>query len=85
MHLTCLSTFVIGPIAMILGAIVRRADTLVVVVPIAVFITMLPGLLYFDLAFDLQRSMLLELVLCTLPPSAVALALRQVLPWCNYL
>ena len=59
----------------------KNADTLVVAVPTVVFVTLLPGLLYFELAFDIQRSMYNELALCLLPASAAALLLRTV---CGY-
>jgi hypothetical protein len=68
----------LGPIAMALGCVVKRADALVVAVPTSVFVTMLPGLLYVDLAFDVQRSVWLELLMCLLPPSGAALVLREV-------
>lgn len=66
-----------GPMAMMLGTLVQKPDALVVAVPIAAFVTMLPGSLYIDLAFDVQRSLQLELFLCLLPSSAAALLLRQ--------
>jgi len=67
--------------AAIIGTFVKNADTLVVAVPTVVFVTLLPGLLYFELAFDIQRSMYNELALCLLPASAAALLLRTV---CGY-
>jgi hypothetical protein len=36
------------------------------------------GLLYVDLAFDVQRSVWVEILMCLLPPSAAALVLREV-------
>ena len=68
----------LGPLAIALGCVIKRADALVVTVPTFVFITMLPGLLYVDLAFDVQRSVWVEVLMCLLPPSAAALVLREV-------
>lgn len=39
---------------------------------------LLIGLLYVDLAFDVQRSVWLELLMCLLPPSGAALVIREV-------
>lgn len=61
---------------MMLGEIITNADTLVVIIPTLVFVIMLPGLLYFDLAFDVQRTFINEMFMCLLPPSGVALILR---------
>ena len=60
------------------GKIIRNADAVVVAIPLLVFILMLPGLLYFELAFDVQKSMALELLMCLFPSCAVALVLRLV-------
>lgn len=68
----------LGPIALIVGNFVKRADTLVIAVPTVAFVSLLPGLLYSDLAFDVQRSLWLELMLCLLPPSGAALVLREI-------
>jgi ABC-2 type transport system ATP-binding protein len=57
--------------------LVRRPESLVVDIPVIVFVLMLPGLLYHDLIFDVQRSKALELGICFLPPSAIALLLRE--------
>ena len=61
-----------------LGTIITKAEALVVAVPTFVFVAMLPGLLYVDLAFDVQRSVGVELLLSLSPPSAAALVLREV-------
>ena len=60
------------------GKIVRNADAVVVAIPLLVFILMLPGLMYFELAFDVQKSMALELLMCLFPSCAVAMVLRTV-------
>ena len=39
---------------------------------------MIPGLLYFELAFDVQRSILLEFIICLLPSSAATLVLKSI-------
>ena len=65
------------PLSLLLGLVVRRPDALIISVPVAVFVTMLPGLLYNDLAFDVQRTRALELLLCLLPASGAAMALRE--------
>ena len=62
-----------------LGTLITKAEALVVAVPTFVFVAMLPGLLYVDLAFDVQRSVGVELLLCLSPPSAAALVLREVI------
>lgn len=67
----------LAPIAVLLGYVVKKADAVVVLTPIAAFVLMLPGLLYFDIAFDIQRSFMTEVMLCLLPPSGLALVLRQ--------
>ena len=67
------------PLAMGLGTLITKAEALVVAVPTFVFVAMLPGLLYVDLAFDVQRSVGVELLLCLSPPSAAALVLREVI------
>jgi ABC-type multidrug transport system ATPase subunit len=77
----CSSTYFTGPLALLVALFAKSADTVVVAVPTLVFITLLPGLLYFELAFDVQRSVSLELALCLLPPSAAALILRTL---CGY-
>jgi hypothetical protein len=64
--------------AAVLSSFIQSADTLVVAIPTVVFITLLPGLLYFELAFDIQRSVWLELLLCLFPASAASLLLRIV-------
>lgn len=69
----------LGPIAMIMGLLIGRPDALIIAVPTIVFVLMLPGMLYVDLAFDIQRSVYLELVICLLPPSAAAIIIRQVI------
>ena len=68
----------LGPMALIVGIFVKKADTLVVAVPTVVFVSLLPGLLYSDLAFDVQRTAWVELLLCLLPASGAALVLREI-------
>lgn len=68
----------LAPLSILLGSVISRPDALVVAVPTFVFVSMLPGLLYPDLAFDVQRTMWFELVICLLPPSATALVIRQI-------
>ena len=63
--------------AIIMSRLIEATDLLVVAIPIMTFVTMLPGLLYFELAFDVQRSFLFELLLCLLPSSAMVLTLRM--------
>jgi len=58
--------------------LIRNADALVVAIPTLVFVMMLPGLLYFELAFDVQKSMFFELLLCLLPSCGAALILRLI-------
>lgn len=67
-----------APLSIILGTVVKQADALVIAIPVMVFITLLPGMLYIDLAFDSQRSIWFECLLCLLPSSATALVLREV-------
>jgi ABC-type multidrug transport system ATPase subunit len=76
--LTNLCNVISGPLTILLGMVVHRPEALVVDIPVVVFVLMLPGLLYSDLVFDVQRSTQLELGLSLLPPSAVALLLREV-------
>ena len=66
-----------GPIGIIISTAVKRAEAAVIVVPTAVFLTMLPGILYYDLAFDMQRSFSMEVLLCLLPPSAAVMVMRS--------
>ena len=40
---------------------------------------MLPGLLYSELVYDVQRNIILEIIICLSPPSAAALLLRHAL------
>jgi hypothetical protein len=54
----------------------KKAEAAVIVVPTVVFLTMLPGMLYYDLAFDMQRSFTVEVLLCLLPPSAAVMTVR---------
>lgn len=56
----------------------KRSESIILVIPSLVYVFMLPGFLYFDLAFDIQRSIFVELLMSTLPPSAIALLLRHV-------
>ena len=66
-----------APLAFMFGCVVVKADLAVVMVPIGAFISMLPGLLYYNLAFDVQRSMPLEILLGFLPSSGLTLVLKQ--------
>lgn len=68
----------VGPLALIVGRFVPQPESLVVEVPLLIFILMLPGLLYEDLIFDVQRSMSVELFICLLPPSGIAMILRKI-------
>lgn len=43
LELSLICTSFLGPLAMALGCVIKRADALVVTVPTFVFITMLPG------------------------------------------
>jgi hypothetical protein len=43
LELSLIYTSFLGPLAMALGCVIKRADALVVTVPTFVFITMLPG------------------------------------------
>jgi ABC-type multidrug transport system ATPase subunit len=77
-----LMTVALGPMALFLSRMVgqvRLDHTVVLVVPLIAFLWSLPGLLYFELAFDIQRSALYEAIITLLsPPAAAALALRLV-------
>lgn len=66
----------IVPIFGFIGDGFRKPDSLILAVPAFTFISVLPGLLYYDLAYDTQRSFLIELLLSLLPPSGVAILLR---------
>eukprot|EP01038_Epipyxis_sp_PR26KG_P009362 gene9362-12613_t len=66
----------LGPFSIIFGEFIRKSDTLVVAVPTFTFVTMLPGLFYYDLAFDVQRSFIMEIIISLLPSSAITLLLR---------
>lgn len=67
----------LAPIAVTLTILVKQSDSVVVIIPTVVFVLMLPGLLYFDMAFDEQRTITTELLLCLSPPSAAAIVIRQ--------
>jgi ABC-type multidrug transport system ATPase subunit len=68
----------LAPIAIMISILLKASDAVTVVVPSVVFVLMLPGLLYCDMAFDAQRTITTEMLLCLSPPSAAALVLRQV-------
>ena len=75
--LLCLFFFSIsGPLTMIIGCIVKRADAVVVLVPTVTFVLLLPGQLYAALAYDCERAMWFELLLGLLPPSNCAMLLQ---------
>lgn len=67
----------LAPLASTMSVLIQRTDAIVVIIPTVVFFLMLPGLIYFDMAFDDQRTIVTELLLCLSPPSAAALVLRQ--------
>lgn len=68
----------LGPLSVYMTTMVKKPDTAVLCVPLLAFITCLPGLLYFEVAFDIQRHVFYECLLCLLfPASAVALVLRM--------
>jgi ABC-type multidrug transport system ATPase subunit len=54
----------------------KKPDSLILAIPAFTFISTLPGLLYFDLAYDTQRYLWIEVLLCLLPPSGIAILLR---------
>ena len=68
----------LAPLAFTMSVLIQKTDAIVVIIPTLVFVLMLPGLLYFDMAFDAQRSIVTELLLCLSPPSAAALILKQI-------
>ena len=69
--------FSLSSLALLLGIYISKPDKLVLTIPTMAFITAIPGLLYFELAFDVQRSTLNECIICLLPSSALALLLRN--------
>lgn len=66
-----------GPLSLLIGELLHSPDQATFAVPLFVFIFMLPGALYFDLAFEIQRSFFVEAFLSLSPPSALTLALRN--------
>lgn len=66
------------PLFALLNMILKSSDAIVFVVPILTFVSLLPGLIYFDSAFDIQRSFYIEFFLCLLPPSGLSLILKLV-------
>jgi hypothetical protein len=68
----------LGSIAVVISSLTKNVETAVVMVPTIVFLMTLPGMVYYDLAFDVQRTLLVECVLCVLPPSAAIIILRSV-------
>lgn len=72
----CLLGISLGPVAALFSKVISKPDTLVLSIPIFSFIMLLPGIIYYDLAFDIQRSTWKEMVLCLFPPSAMAMILR---------
>jgi hypothetical protein len=77
LHL-CLYGVAVLPLALLLGIAVGKADAVVVLVPVAAFASMLPGLLYNNLAFDCQRAWSTELLLAAAPSSAVTMVLKLI-------
>lgn len=68
----------LGPLSIILGLALKRSEEIALAIPSVVFVFMLPGMLYNDLAFDIQRHTWMELIISLLPSSAATLILRQV-------
>lgn len=68
----------LGSMAVVISSFTKNIETAVVLVPTTVFLMTLPGIVYYDLAFDVQRTVLIECILCVLPPSACVLILRSV-------
>jgi ABC-type multidrug transport system ATPase subunit len=67
----------VGPLALLVTRVIRDPESVVVAVPVGTFILLLPGLLYGDLAFEVQRSLVIETLLCLSPVSGTALILRH--------
>lgn len=77
---TCLlmSGISLCPLVIIFATISKKSDSIAITFIPMIFLLMIPGMLYFDLAFDVQRNIVIELFLCLLPPSAIAMIIRQV-------
>lgn len=73
-----LMSFSLGSIAVVISTLTKNVEAAVVMVPTTVFLMALPGMVYYDLAFDVQRTVLVESILCLLPPSAAIIILRSV-------
>lgn len=67
----------LAPCSILIGELLQSPDQITFALPLLVFVAMLPGALYFDLAFEIQRTSSVELILSLSPPSAMALALRN--------
>ena len=67
----------LSSLAVVISSLTKNVETAVVLVPTSVFLLTLPGMVYYDLAFDVQRTVFMECVLCLLPPSACVLILRS--------
>lgn len=65
------------PVSVILGMLLKRSESITLAIPSIVFVIMLPGMLYFDLAFDIQRKQWVEILICLLPSSSAALSLSK--------
>jgi ABC-type multidrug transport system ATPase subunit len=66
------------PISIIIGLVLTNAQEIALATPTIVFVTLLPGMLYVDLAFDIQRHIWIEILMSLLPSSCIALLLRHV-------
>jgi ABC-type nitrate/sulfonate/bicarbonate transport system ATPase subunit len=73
-----LMSFSLGSMGVVISSWTKNVETAVVMVPTAVFLMAIPGMVYYDLAFDVQRTALVEIMLCLLPPSAAIIILRSV-------
>lgn len=71
-------SFSLGSIAVIISSLSKHVETAVVMVPTIVFLMTLPGMVYYDLAFDVQRTAFIECTLCLLSPTAAIIVLRSV-------
>ena len=64
-------------VSILVSEFIESPDAVSIALPMVVFITVLPGALYVDISFDSNRTILAEILICLLPPSGAALALRQ--------
>ena len=66
----------LGSVAVLISSTAKSVETAVILVPTTTFLLALPGMVYYDLAFDIQRTKLIECGLAFLPPSAAIIILR---------